>query len=237
MDTMEAAAKAEKERANSATEVAENAGLLHNRSLAAVDAYLKGITEFRAQMVKAQEESETQWQTRNNVLRQEAAALQLEYHARNQQVAPEVQQSAQGKQTTGTHSSIKGLTREFVGDVVDLPLFMQQPDQETITKCGAVWACLQKVGTFEQMPTATFGMLGIPPHALHTMVGDAFWEACWGAEQNGITWDHYIPFQMIRALKHILEVMTPDTIRCQSHAAAGQVILDTLMAEKVRLQV
>ena len=175
------------------------------------------------------------WQTMNTTLIQEASALQAELKTRLLLVETNVQEGTNVTAQSVTHRSLNGIAREFVGDLVDLPPFNHQISQETINKCGAVWTVLHQVGTLDQMPSATFGMLGIHPHEVQPLVGNAFWEACWDSEQDVVTLEHYIPFKMVKALKHILEEMAPSTIRCQSHAPAGQVVLDTLLAEKARL--
>ena len=250
MQAMEKATDSTKERAAGATKATSSAGILHRQSLAAVDKFLVGLTDMRTQIVSRYEESQKLWRDRNETLETEAANLLTELKARLQ-AAEDTAKSAMEVNVSNTaniamqvqgdvHPSVKNVNREFMGDVADIPNFIVSPafttNAEAINRCGAIWACLKPISFLDPMPTATFEMIELEPSDMHSIVGDSLWEACWDQEHPHITMQHYIPFKMLKAVKHIMEVLAPETVRNPSYQQAGVAMQDRLLAEKVRLQ-
>jgi len=139
------------------------------------------------------------------------------------------------------HPSVNNVNREFIGDVGDIPNFIISPaftsNTEAINRCGAIWACLQPISFLDPMPTTTFEMIGLEPSDMHSIVGDTLWESCWDLEHTHITMQHYIPFKMLKVVKHIMEILAPEAVRNPSYQQAGVAMQDKILAHKVSIQV
>ena len=67
-----------------------------------------------------------------------------------------------------------------------------------------------KAAPFGQPPSVAFGLLGVPPHFVHSLLGDKIWVGYWG-ERSGAVGDlNWIPTTRLPILKYIADAKSEE---------------------------
>ena len=97
---------------------------------------------------------------------------------------------------------------DFPAEPSQLPS-MENAPADLKEAAARVNALLQVVPWGCPLPAVQFEHLQILPAAIHTLVGDVIWQACWGNRQVAITTQHAVPYKLLNIIKSVVEKMAP----------------------------
>ena len=102
-----------------------------------------------------------------------------------------------------------------------------------MARAATLLACLYhflQASPFGQTPAVTFDAIGVPPHFVHTIVGDKVWVGFWGDRSQNIAGSNWIPTTMVPILRHIAERKAADHANHKMAAAPSRKRWETAKA-------
>jgi hypothetical protein len=103
------------------------------------------------------------------------------------------------------HAAImQDLNRHFDANAADLPDLAGNPSEEQKGWLASIWHFF-KAAPFGQPPAVAFSLLGVPPHFVHSMLGDKIWQGYWQEKSDTVGDLNWIPMSMLPILKHVTD--------------------------------
>ena len=94
---------------------------------------------------------------------------------------------------------------QFNAEPTLLPKVADPIPKDVETALDSLAALFTAVPWGQALPALTFDQLGVQPHMVHSLLGTAMWEQCWGERQARVNGKNYVPYKMTNILKWLTE--------------------------------